>query len=430
MTRQTRRNGGVGKRRMASPAAAFLAAAVLICLYALSANTVYTHFLVNDLRYAYEEVSQMDLLSLDEEDQEILQNFQTEGVEFLITDKAFTPIYVSGWPDAGAQIQRSVRDRIELYQKEPSVFVRQYKNMQMIRLRALVSQDGEEFYVYIRRQIRDVRNVAAYTALYFSAVWLILAAAVYFASHKKGNAVLPDSREQAKNVDSLLVEAQKDFVANISHELKTPLTVISGQVEMLQSMGDEIDRDYYFASIREEIDKMSGMVSELLDITILEHKMKEMEMSTVDLTELMDYMALKYEALFQKNKVKVKKNVERNCRVIGNRMYLEQAVNNYIMNAFQHTAQGETIGISLRAEDMARIGIYNEGEHIPQEDMELIWQGFYKRASRQREKSLKLSNAGLGLYMVKKIVEQHHGECGAKNLERGVEFWIRLPLMK
>jgi signal transduction histidine kinase len=229
-----------------------------------------------------------------------------------------------------------------------------------------------------------------------------------------------------------LAQAQREFVANVSHELKTPLAVISGQVELLQSMGDEIDRDYYFSSIREEITKMSDMVGNLLKLTSMEHHMEEMELAHVNLSDMMEYMILKYAALFQQNAIRLHTEIEKDCIILGNQMYLEQAVNNYIMNAFQHTAQGQTIRICLKKEgNQAVICVYNEGQQIKEEDMEHIWQDFYKRSEGKKYGgNLKLENAGLGLFLVKKIVDNHHGSCGVENREHGVEFWIRVPLVE
>lgn len=421
---------GSKKKLTINPAAAlFLAAAAAILFYGLFANAVFIHSAETDLRDAYEEILLMDLPDLDEEDEEILQNFQADGMEFLITDGTFAPVYASRQFGADAQIEWYIKSKTDQYQEEPQMRIRRYANVQVVRLRALVRLD-QDYYIYIRREMRDIRGTILYTAIYFGAVWL-LAVVLYAALRgKRPGAQAPQDKRAEADVGSTLAEAQKEFVANITHELKTPLAVISGQVEMLQSMGDEIDRNYYFASIREEIDKMSGLVSDLLDLTIMEHHMEEMEMTTVDLTDLMDYMALKYDALFKKNRIKVSLQVARGVRVTGNRMYLEQAVNNYIMNAFQHTAQGKKMRISLQAGDKARIGVYNEGEGIPQEDMERIWQGYYKKQQANHERAGRISNAGLGLYMVQKIVEQHHGSCGVENQEKGVEFWIELPACK
>ncbi len=416
------------------PAAALcvILAGVLL-IYGLSANLFFISGQKKDLIYAYEEIALMDLPEFDEEDEQILQSFQGDGLQFWIAKEDFTPVYTSGSVyDSGKRIERYIKGKLDQYQKKPSVTVRRYRDTQVIRLRAIVTCGQADYYVYIRKELRAVYAMIAQTILYFLLAGL-LAAALYGAVLRRRSLCvklvpqgLPDSVSQGQHQ---LDEAQKEFVANISHELKTPLAVISGQVEMLQGMGDEIDRDYYFSSIREEIDKMSKMVGDLLDITIMDHHIEEMELSRVNLTELMEYMVLKYDALFQKNKIKVESELEKDCMVHGNRMYLEQAVNNYIMNAFQHTGQGKNMRICLRTQDRdAYIGIYNEGPLVPAEDIGRIWQSFYKNSQGKHKKDAKMSNAGLGLYMVKKIMEQHHGSCGAENKEKGVEFWMRIPL--
>lgn len=158
------------------------------------------------------------------------------------------------------------------------------------------------------------------------------------------------TEKKAKQSDYQLLESQREFVANISHELKTPLAVVSSQVEMLEIAGDKIDRSYYYSSIHEELDKMSRMVGELLDFSMLDNQMSSMEMSRVNVSEMIEYLLLRYDAMFRKNEIKVEQEIEKNCFAYGNRMYLERAVNNYLMNAFQHTEQGKRIRITLKKE--------------------------------------------------------------------------------
>lgn len=412
------------KKRVTETWRYLIGAAGAIILYALFAYPCYTQMQVWKVREAYRKIAEMNLTAIDEEDEELLQGYQVSKLEFLIVDEEFRTVYATKPWDAGRQIQNYIIDRMEEFQKKPVVSIRKNSKFRIIHLRAPLEQNGRKYYVHIRREIHSVGEMVSYSTVYFGVVLLLFALAVYVQNRKKKNA---ESLETVQNKNTVSLErAEKEFVANVSHELKTPLAVISGQVEMLQKMGDEIDRDYYFTSIREEIDKMSEMVGNLLDITIMEHQMEEMEITRVNLTDMMEYLILKYDALFQKNRIKLYTEVASGCFVQANHMYLEQAINNYIMNAFQHTAQGKKMAIRLTVENKkACISVYNEGAQIAQSDMERIWQSFYMK-SRQENREQKTSNAGLGLYLVKKIVEQHWGECGVENKEDGVEFWIRL----
>ncbi len=431
-------------RRLTLPIALFAAGIVLA--YVFFAYPFYMWMKLQIMKDAYQMIVQMDLSAMDEEDEEILQGYLDERMEIIITDEDFQPVYLSRRRDNEENIEKYIEASIDFYQTEPTVHIRRNSGLGIIRLRGLVEQE-EKYYVCIRKELRGVGEAIQYSAWYYA---LVLAAglagwyALLWRRLKKAKAKgaaesLELQRKQASGGDAAehtdgtpeqLYQAQKEFVANISHELKTPLAVISGQVEMLQSMGDGIDRAYYFESIREEIKKMSDMVGDLLDITIIDHNMEHMEMSEVDFSDLMEYMILKYDALFQKNKIKLGAEIARNSKVRANRMYLEQAVNNYMMNAFQHTAQGNKIQIRLEKEDgSVRLGVYNEGSAIEDGDEELIWESFYISDTQERQQQ-KIKNAGLGLYMVKKIMELHQGMCGAENREGGVEFWMRLPLKK
>ena len=239
--------------------------------------------------------------------------------------------------------------------------------------------------------------------------------------------------ELEKEKVSLAEKEKIDFLRTASHELKTPLAVVSSQVEMLEIAGDKIDRSYYYSSIHEELDKMSRMVGELLDFSMLDNQMSSMEMSRVNVSEMIEYLLLRYDAMFRKNEIKVEQEIEKNCFAYGNRMYLERAVNNYLMNAFQHTEQGKRIRITLKKEKkQIRMEVYNDGEQIKEEQMEHIWDSFYTTSQKKKPVTSEneVRNIGLGLFVVRKIVDKHKGSCGAKNMENGVLFWLQLPEIK
>lgn len=423
--------------RKDSAAPIALLAVGFIFVYAFFAYPCYTRIKVSAMKRIFQEISDMDFSPLDGEDEEILQGYyQDDRFEITVTDDELKLVYTNHSQSPARDIEKYILDHQDEYHEPPTIHIRKNKVHRVIRLRGLVTQkdsfssdDSDAsavYYVYIRKEIRSMGEMIQYTVIYFGTAFLILAGIWYFLRKKNAE----DSQRNQDISAENLVRMQKDFMANISHELKTPLAVISGQVEMLQSMGDGIDRDYYFSSIREEIDKMSDLVGNLLEITNIEHHMEEMEIKDVNLSDMMEYMILKYDALFHQNKLRFRAELADDCIVRANQMYLEQAINNYIMNAFQHTAQGCEIGIRLaREQKYAVLYVYNEGGRVDPQNMERIWQGFYMGpGDRSRMKPRKMANAGLGLYLVKKIVEQHKGSCGVENKEKGVEFWMKIPL--
>lgn len=429
-------------------------AAAVIAVYAFCAYPLYIQNKVRMIKEVYDGISEMPLSALEEEDEEQLRSYSGENLNIVIANGSFDTVYSSRTRRTREQVRGYIESHMEDYQHAPVVDVQKNGEMRIIRMRGKLMQE-QPYYVYIRKEVRGAGEMISYTTVYLIvcaaaglAVLYILARRSIVKTASYGGVQTLEAQTDRKEMAdgekpqmpedgqpafmpadaARLARVQKEFVANVSHELKTPLAVIASQIEMLQKMGDGIDREYYFSSIREEVDKMSEMVGTLLDITTIENKLRQMEFTKIDFSELLAYMALKYDALFHKSGICLVEKVEENCFVRANRMYLEQAVNNYIMNAYQHTAQGGSIRICLeKTTEYAVFSIYNDGRQIGEEDMEKIWENFYQ-SRRENGACGRMSNAGLGLYMVRKIVEQHKGQCGAVNRDSGVEFWLKIPL--
>ena len=145
---------------------------------------------------------------------------------------------------------------------------------------------------------------------------------------------------------------------------------------------------------------------------------------------MLDYLLMKYDAVFQKNSIKLEKKIEPDCLTLGNQMYLERAVNNYLMNAFQHTEQGKCIRVTLKkVKKLIRLEVYNDGELIKEDQIEHIWDSLYTTSQKKTPVTSEnnVRNVGLGLFVVRKIVTKHKGTCGVSNQENGVLFWIQIP---
>ena len=104
---------------------------------------------------------------------------------------------------------------------------------------------------------------------------------------------------------------------------------------------------------------------------------------------------------------------------------IEQAVNNYMMNATRYTKPGRSVRLSLSStEDSFYISVYNDGPRLPEAELTKVWTGFYQSGEKRKNGSTEI---GMGLYIVKDIMNHHQGSCGALNQEAGVEFWMCFP---
>ena len=323
-----------------------IAFAVAVMLYSVCCYPIYTSSKARIMRQLYEDIHDMDLEELSEDDEETLGDYQKEKFETVIANENYEQIYTSRSSLKTTHARKYIENKIAQYTEEGTLEQRRMESRHILMFRGKIIQDGHTFYVYLRKDVQSVLEVIEGTRLYLAVVLLLMVGLSYFLE-KMSKA---STEKKAKQSDYQLLESQREFVANISHELKTPLAVVSSQVEMLEIAGDKIDRSYYYSSIHEELDKMSRMVGELLDFSMLDNQMSSMEMSRVNVSEMIEYLLLRYDAMFRKNEIKVEQEIEKNCFAYGNRMYLERAVNNYLMNAFQHTEQGKRIRITLKKE--------------------------------------------------------------------------------
>ena len=404
----------------------FLVFMLAVCIYAVGCYPAYAVLKTRTIYQLYDELENMKLSDLDDDDIDTLNEFQKEKFEVMVTDEDFQKIYTSRTAVSRDYIDRYIKNRQEEYTENAKVMQRNLELRHVLILKGKIIDDGHTFYVYIKKDVQSGIDIIKGTTIYFLVI-IMVAIFLYYVLSQKGEW---EKEKQSKQSDYQLLESQREFVANISHELKTPLAVVSSQVEMLEIAGDKIDRTYYYSSIHEELDKMSRMVGELLDFSMLDNQMSAMEMSRVNVSEMVEYLLLRYDAVFRKNEIKIEQNVEKKCLVYGNRMYLERAANNYLMNAFQHTEQGKCIRVTLKkVKKLIRLEVYNDGELIKEDQIEHIWDSFYTTSQKKTPVTSEnnVRNVGLGLFVVRKIVTKHKGTCGVSNQENGVLFWIQIP---
>lgn len=241
---------------------------------------------------------------------------------------------------------------------------------------------------------------------------------------QNANEKLTKDIEKEKSLDKM----RKEFVADVSHELKTPISIIGGYAEALKDnilQGEE--RDSLLDVILDESEKMSLLVSDMLNLSQLESGYYKLTLEDFSLTSLVKLILLRHSMNINKNELHIKTEFyEENIVVLGDRLRIDQVITNLLNNAVKHTPIKGTIIISIaQAEESHQVifSIENNGDPIEYVELENIWNKFYKiDKSRHRSNG----GTGLGLSIVSNILELHHSRYGVENTENGVNFYFQL----
>ncbi len=224
-------------------------------------------------------------------------------------------------------------------------------------------------------------------------------------------------------------EMRKEFIANVSHELKTPIALIQGYAEGLtEGMAeDEESRNYYCDVIMDEAGKMNKMVKQLLTLTAIEFGNDTPVMEVFDLNELIRDLLSSASILIQQKDAKAEFAGGEPLYVQADEFKIEEVLTNYINNALNHLEGGRLIRITAEPDgDLVVVRVFNTGRPIPEESIPDLWTKFYK-VDKARTRSY--GGSGIGLSIVKAIMDAHHQSCGVSNKENGVEFWFTLKRM-
>lgn len=220
---------------------------------------------------------------------------------------------------------------------------------------------------------------------------------------------------------------RKRFVGQVSHELQTPLSVINGYVEALTDgvVQDEDERQEYYAIIEEEVGKMSRMVKELLDLSQLESGNFKMSKEPFDVTLLLDNIDHTHRFIAEQKQIHwVYKPIDDGFTVNGDEARLEQAIRNILHNAFKHTGEDGTIKIEAAksiSKDRLVLTIKNNGDLIPEDQLDMIWESFYKARTSDKKQG-----TGLGLAIAANIFNHHKITYRAFNEDEWVVFEIAM----
>lgn len=228
-----------------------------------------------------------------------------------------------------------------------------------------------------------------------------------------------------------LERSRRDFIAGVSHELKTPLSLIGGYAEGLKdNIGSGAKRESYAEIILEETKHMSAIVADMLDLSYLESGQYVLKWEVFDISSLLRESAERAESMGEDKGIRVQIRLpdghEEELPVHGDRMRIGQVLTNLLSNAVRHSTPGGSVklGVSL-VDDGVEISVYNEGEPIPEQELTRIWRQFYRTdKSRSRESG----GTGIGLAIVRQILQLHGGRCVVRNEADGVTFSFTLKV--
>lgn len=239
---------------------------------------------------------------------------------------------------------------------------------------------------------------------------------------KSANNQLQQDIEQKEKIEQMRTE----FLGNVSHELKTPIALIQGYAEGLKEgvNDDPESREFYCDVIMDEASKMNQMVKNLLALNQLEFGQEELQMERFDLTGLIKGVLQSCDILIRQAEATVQFVENGPVYVWADEFKTEQVVRNYLTNAIHHVDFERRIEIRmLQQSDNVRVSVFNSGKPIPEEDLSKLWDKFYKV---DKAHTREYGGNGIGLSIVKAIMESFHQKYGVKNYDNGVEFWFEL----
>ena len=247
---------------------------------------------------------------------------------------------------------------------------------------------------------------------------------------KNANLELEKDVEEKSQID----EMRKSFISDVSHELKTPIALIQGYSEgLIENVNsDDESRKFYAEVILDEATKMDKLVKQLLELMKLEYGNKTFNNTEFNIIELEKEILRKSSVMLEKENIQVDfRNKDEQITVFADDFYVEQIFTNYLTNAIKYSTEingARKIEIRNQKKDnKIRITVFNTSEGLSKEELHHIWNRFYKAdESRNREKG----GNGIGLSLVKAIMNNYGNKYGAKNVAGGIEFYFELDMAK
>lgn len=243
---------------------------------------------------------------------------------------------------------------------------------------------------------------------------------------RANNSELEKDIEEKSKID----EMRKQFISDVSHELKTPIALIQGYAEgLIENVNtDEESKKFYAEVILDESNKMDKLVKQLLELMKLEYGKRKFNNKFFNIAELINEVIRKSKVMLEEKNISVKVLSDDDVQVFADDFYIEQVVTNYITNAIKHAKEVDrkkeiVVKTEKKDNEKVRISVFNTGDNIQEEHINKIWGRFYKEDSSRNRAD---GGTGIGLALVKAIMTNYKNDYGVINLKNGVEFYFEL----
>ena len=244
---------------------------------------------------------------------------------------------------------------------------------------------------------------------------------------RKDNIDLERDIEKKSKID----EMRKQFISDVSHELKTPISLIQGYAEgLVENVNtDEENKNFYANVILDEANKMDKLVKRLLELMKLEYEERNFNDKNFDIVELINEVIRISKVRLKEENIEALFDEQEPIYVFADDFYIEQVVTNYFTNAIKNIKEVNSkkqIKITIeKSEEQGKlvISVFNTGDHISEENLERIWNRFYKVDSARSRAN---GGTGIGLALVKAIMSKYNNNYGVRNVKDGVEFYFEL----
>lgn len=224
-------------------------------------------------------------------------------------------------------------------------------------------------------------------------------------------------------------QLRRDLMANVSHDLKTPLTIIKSYAEMIRDLSGDIKekRDAHTGVIIDEAQRLSNLVNDILNLTKLQQGVDVIQKEEFAFSDCLKSVMEKFKIYEEKNAYEIECHIEEGINSIGDETKIIQVINNLIINALNYSGESKKISVSLKKQgDKSRFEVKDYGDGIPKEELSKVWDRYYRTG---KSHTRGIAGVGIGLSIVKEILDAHNTEYGAISEEgEGTSFWFELPV--